>query len=140
MILLDFIENNDNWEELLYEKCVQVKYKDNLAIFNYNLNLGIEQGKEIDFTDPIVKVCRGIIVNLDNMDVVCFPFNKFGNYTEYYADDIDWKTARVQENRLRPCVRDTSGLVRCRVSSLWAGLQGAGAQEHGGHHRLALSR
>ena len=97
MILLDFIRDNDNWEELLYEKCIQVKYKGDLAIFNYNLNIGIEQGKEIDFTDPIVKVCRGIIVDLKNMKVVCFPFNKFGNYTEYYADDIDWKTARVQD-------------------------------------------
>jgi hypothetical protein len=97
MILLDFIKDNDNWEELLYDKCVQVKHKGDLAIFNYNLNLGIELGKEIDFTDPIVKVCRGTILDLKNMKVVCFPFNKFGNYTEYYADDIDWSTARVQQ-------------------------------------------
>ena len=97
MILIDFIKEHENWEELLNQKCIKVKRKDNLAIFNYELNMGIDLGVNIDFLDPIVKSCRGIIVDLDTMQVVCYPFDKFGNYTEYYADDIDWTTARVQD-------------------------------------------
>ncbi len=30
-------------------------------------------------------------------EIVCRGFDKFFNYSELYADDIDWKTARVQE-------------------------------------------
>ena len=97
MLLLSFIKNNSNWAELLKQKFIRIKYKGDLAIFNYDLNLAIEMGGNIDFTDPLVKECRGIIIDLKNMKVVCFPFNKFGNYTEYYADNIDWNTARVQE-------------------------------------------
>ena len=95
--LLDFISEHDNWEELLALKCVKVKRKDNLAIFNYELNMGIDLGINIDFLDPVVRECRGIIVDLDTNKIVCHPFDKFGNYTEYYADDIDWSTARVQD-------------------------------------------
>ena len=45
--LLDFISEHDNWEELLALKCVKVKRKDNLAIFNYELNMGIDLGINI---------------------------------------------------------------------------------------------
>ena len=34
---------------------------------------------------------------METLDVVCWPFRKFGNYNESYADKIDWDTARVQE-------------------------------------------
>lgn len=57
------------------------------------LNYGIES----DFTDPVVQEARGIIIDADVRDVVCWPFRKFGNYGESYADEIDWNTARVQE-------------------------------------------
>lgn len=50
-----------------------------------------------DFSDPIVKEARGIIINTDTLNVVCIGFNKFFNFTESYADSIDWSTARVQE-------------------------------------------
>jgi hypothetical protein len=46
----------------------------------------------------IVRECRGIILDeTDGYKPVCVPFFKFGNYGEPCADDIDWKTARVQE-------------------------------------------
>ena len=59
------------------------------AIFNYDIGC--------DFSNPIVQEARGIIINLETLDVVCWPFRKFGNYNESYADKIDWDTARVQE-------------------------------------------
>jgi RNA ligase len=48
--------------------------------------------------DELVNQCRGLILNAsDNWNVVAYPFNRFFNDGEFYADIIDWSTARVQE-------------------------------------------
>lgn len=60
-----------------------------LAVFNYGIGA--------DFTDPVVQEARGIIIDLIDIDVVCWPFRKFGKYDEPYADNIDWGSANVQE-------------------------------------------
>lgn len=80
---------HENWREILMEEGISIKEDDGLAILNY--------GILCDFTDPVVQEARGIIIDTDTMDVVCWPFRKFGNYGEGYADDIDWNSARVQE-------------------------------------------
>lgn len=96
--LIDFLnKNKDNYEEALGNKGILVRYKDDLILLVYNLNKAMDMGVRIDFFDPIVKECRGIILNKDTFDVVCYPFSKFGNYTESYADKIDWNSARIQE-------------------------------------------
>lgn len=84
-------ENPESWECICEEKNIKVKFADNLpyAIFNYQINA--------DFNDPVVQEARGIIIDINNLEVVCWPFRKFGNYSEPYADEIDWSTARVQE-------------------------------------------
>jgi hypothetical protein len=88
--LIEFINKNpSNWKELLEEKQVVVKNCGDLYIFNYSILA--------DFTDPYVREARGIIIDLKNMKVVCWPFTKFCNYGEKGADNIDWSTARVQE-------------------------------------------
>lgn len=88
MILVDLIRNNCNWEDILAEKRVAVKKKGDLAIFNYSAGA--------DFSDPLVRECRGVILDGDQ-NVVCRGFDKFGNYFEDYADNIDWNSARVQQ-------------------------------------------
>lgn len=60
-----------------------------LAIFNY--------GVGADFSNPIVQEARGIIIWLEECKVVCWPFRKFGNWSEPYADEINWEHAEVQE-------------------------------------------
>ena len=83
-------ENKENWEELLVNDFdLRIRKEGSLAIFNYSI-LG-------NFRDPIVQEARGIIIDLERLEVVCWPFRKFGNYTEGYADEIDWKSARVLE-------------------------------------------
>ena len=49
-----------------------------------------------DFNIEIVRECRGLIID-KNLNSVCVPFYKFGNYGEPYADNIDWATAKVEE-------------------------------------------
>lgn len=82
-------ENRDNWEELLSNMNIKVKKEGPLAIFNYSI--------EADFYNPIVQEARGIIINVDELEVVCWPFRKFGNFNEPYVDTIDWESARVLE-------------------------------------------
>ena len=53
---------------------------------------------ESDFSNPIVRLCRGIILDeANNWKPVCFGYRKFANYGESYADKIDWSNARVAE-------------------------------------------
>lgn len=80
---------DDNWKEMLAEKDIKVKGLGNLAIFNYDIFA--------DFSNPLVQEARGIIINTRTCDVAAWPFRKFGNSFESYADDIDWASARVQE-------------------------------------------
>ena len=88
-VICNFIKNNENWQELLESMNVKVKIEGSLAIFSYDIMA--------DFTNSVVQEARGIIIDLSTLDVVCWPFRKFGNHTESYADSIDWSTARVQE-------------------------------------------
>ncbi len=78
-----------DWKEVLADKHISVKESGKLAILNYEI--------VADFTDPVVQEARGIIIDTETLDVVCWPFRKFGNFGEGYVDDIDWDTARVQE-------------------------------------------
>ena len=82
-------EHPNTWEQDFADLNIKVKQENNLAIFNY--------GIDCDFSNPIVQEARGIIIDTNVLTVTCFPFRKFGNHGESYADTIDWSTARVQE-------------------------------------------
>ena len=99
-LICNFIkENQENWKELLAEKHINIGYDSDLfhgedfIILTYNM-------LESDFYDPIVQEARGIIIDISditNPTVVAWPFRKFANYHESYADKIDWSSARIQE-------------------------------------------
>ena len=53
---------------------------------------------ESDLRIPLVQECRGLVLDIeDNFKVVCRGFDKFFNYGEPEAAEIDWSTAKVQE-------------------------------------------
>lgn len=90
--LLDFIRANPDWERIIQAPpyCIKVSWSADYALFKYNqLNS--------DFSSPIVQGCRGVIIKFPEVKVVCAPFDKFFNYGEEHAAQIDWSTARVQE-------------------------------------------
>lgn len=63
----------------------------NLVLFKYNQIAS-------DFNNPMVRECRGVILDENNgWAVVSRAFDKFGNHGEGYCPEIDWTTARVQE-------------------------------------------
>lgn len=83
-------EHPEDWEALLSKQyCLRIKRDGSLAIFNYEI--------VADFYDPIVQEARGIILDVERLEVVCWPFRKFGNHSEGYVDTIDWASARVLE-------------------------------------------
>ena len=83
-------ENPTSWRKLLNDELnINVKEEPPFAIFNY--------APDCDFSNPIVQEARGIIIDLSNLEVVCWPFRKFMNYENDCADKIDWKTAHIQE-------------------------------------------
>ncbi len=90
-LLCNFIsEHPDDFEKLLTEDYfIKVKRDGAYAIFVYDLGC--------DFSLPLVQEARGIIIDVETREVVCWPFRKFGNHNESYADKIDWSTARVLE-------------------------------------------
>jgi RNA ligase len=47
--------------------------------------------------EPIVRQCRGMVVDMAARRVLAWPYDKFWNMGEPLADAIDWSTAIVQE-------------------------------------------
>lgn len=91
--LQEFIIKNPNWRTKLAEApyFITIKEEDELVMFSYNLIKGS------DFTNPIVRECRGIILEKGSWNVVCRGFDKFGNYGEPYVPQIIWNAAIVTE-------------------------------------------
>ncbi|MBQ8749095.1 MAG: hypothetical protein IJZ29_01310 [Clostridia bacterium] len=89
--VLQFINENDNWKEILSASpyCLKIKQDGEYTLLKYDQVFS-------DLNLEIVRECRGLILD-KNLDVVCLPFFKFGNYGESYASEIDWESARVQE-------------------------------------------
>lgn len=105
--LLNVLAQN-NWQQLLEAKprCINIKqcpYKDVSGNLLYpELYMLSYDGIESDFSDPVVRCCRGSIVSFadsTNPQVVCQTFLKFGNFGESYCPEIDWSTAKVQDKR-----------------------------------------
>jgi hypothetical protein len=97
MKVLDFIRSNEYWEEALAAPpyCIKAVHDEDYVLLKYNQ-------LESDFNNDIVRECRGCIMRIpqgrhDWADVVCYPFDKFGNYGESYAPAINWHDAVVLE-------------------------------------------
>lgn len=89
-IICRYINSHKNtWQEDFANIGIKVKNFEDLYIFNYDITC--------DFSNPLCRAARGVIINMTNLSVVCVGFDKFFNFTESYVDSIDWNTARVQE-------------------------------------------
>ena len=91
MELLNFLNTYpDNWRNLLSRDPYNIEIKDDgeYSILKYNMITS-------DMNLKVVKECRGTIVKKNpdgSYKIVCYPFRKFANYGESYADTnlIDW--------------------------------------------------
>ena len=92
-LICKLIAEDKNWKETLSNLKIRVKESLPLAIFNYDI--------EADFTNPIVREARGIIIDISSLEVVCWPFTKFCNLHEEGAkldlENFDWDSCRCLE-------------------------------------------
>jgi len=95
--LVDFIlKHGTDWETRLADAPYHIKVSRD-EMFGRRLVMFKYSQFDSDFNDPLVRECRGLILDEDTFEVVSHAFDKFGNYGESYCPDIDWKTARVAE-------------------------------------------
>ena len=89
--VIEYIKNNPNWREILSNTPYNITIKDDgdFTLLKYSQI-------DSDFNNEVVRECRGLIID-KNLNPVCVPFYKFGNYGEPYVDNIDWTTAKVEE-------------------------------------------
>lgn len=85
--------NSKNWRAELNKNGVKVQERDGYILVKYVLG-------ETDFSKEWALECRGhILKQKENGEwvFVCRPFDKFFNYGEVYASEIDWRNASVLE-------------------------------------------
>lgn len=88
-----FISEHSNWEELLTSDPynLRIQRKDNYILLKYSQI-------DSDFSNDIVKECRGIIFEDGYWEIpICHSFDKFFNYGEPNVAEIDWSNAKVSE-------------------------------------------
>ena len=91
----NFIRTHQNWIDDIQKEPYNIKVSrsGNFVLLKYDqLNSNMSK--------PLCQVCRGIILEEvfdDIWNPVCYPFNKFFNYGESEAAEIDWRTAIVRE-------------------------------------------
>lgn len=93
MELINFIKKNPDWEIKLTTDPynLKIRKKDQFVLFYYNQ-------LSSDFTNEIVKECRGVILDSTDWTVVRYAFKKFFNAEEPNCDvKIDWESAVVSE-------------------------------------------
>ena len=92
--LLKLIKAFPNWKEILSKEpfFIDIKQEGDLYLFKY-------QQLNSDFSIKAVQESRGCIIEIkgNTARYVCRPFDKFFNYGEEQAAEIDWKTARITE-------------------------------------------
>lgn len=92
-IIGEYCATHANWEQDLAAApyYLKIKYDGPYVMFSYNQLAS-------DFNIELVREARGIIFRKGEWKKpVCWAFNKFGNYGESYAPEIDWSTAMVTE-------------------------------------------
>jgi hypothetical protein len=98
--LTNFIKKNiTNFQEELAKPPYAVKTKQhpektNLYMFKYSQF-------ESDFTNPVVRCCRGSVYDIQGtVKPLLMPFFKFANYGEAGADPIDWNNGLYVREKL----------------------------------------
>lgn len=90
--LIKFIKENKNWKDLLQQDpySIIIDETGDHILLKYN------QIKS-KFKHEIVQECRGCIIDKNTLEFVCRPFDKFFNYGESLAHELDLNSIKIQE-------------------------------------------
>lgn len=89
---IKFIKENNNWKDLLARPPYSLLIKEDSHFYLLKYNQ-----LESDFSNEIVKECRGLIVDKNTLEPIALSFKKFWEVENELANDIDWSSAKVQE-------------------------------------------
>ena len=92
----EFIRDHKDWRDIIVKEPYFIGISEK-TMFGRNMVLLKYNQRESDFTQDIVRECRGLILDADTNEVICHPFEKFFNLGEQCASEIDWSTAFVSE-------------------------------------------
>lgn len=85
-----------SWVSILNDKPYCIRIFENVDTAGHKFSVFNYSGKS-DFSLPIVREARGIIIDTENLEVLCWPFSRFLDYDDPNAATIDWNTAKVTE-------------------------------------------
>lgn len=80
-----FIKHNKDWEEKLSKPPFCLKITRDLGVIGFMYNHITS-----DFSELYVREARGLWLYENTFEVACHSFDKFFNYKEPYADNINW--------------------------------------------------
>ena len=87
-------QHNDDWEEILGKEPYCLKWHrwgDGFISFKYRQECS-------DFSIPLVREARGCVFKEGGVwSCICRGFDKFFNYGEELASDVEWESSRVME-------------------------------------------
>lgn len=90
------LEHKDSYQDILSKPPYSIEVKTD-SMYGLDLVSFKYSQFDSDFGQPFIKLCRGLILDANTFDTVSFPFVKFHNAAEQYADKIDWKDCCVEE-------------------------------------------
>jgi len=85
-----YLRSGKTLEQLEEDFKIEFRFNDSKISFNYNQI-------ESPMGERICQECRGLILRKGTWDIVAYPFDKFFNYEEGFAAEINWKSAVYQE-------------------------------------------
>lgn len=87
-LIKEYFESGKNLEDLKNELGISSNSFDDLIVLNYSQ---IDSPK----TDPLVRMCRGIVIEKDTWNIVHYPFYRFYNFEEVVEErkKFNWDNA-----------------------------------------------
>lgn len=89
-LIKEYIESGKTFENLKEEYGISANYFEDLVCLTYSQ---IDSPK----AEPIVRQCRGIIIDKNTLDIVHYPFYRFFNFEEMVEENINWNNVVALE-------------------------------------------
>lgn len=108
-----FIEQDREWEKTLSAPPYSLRVSRD-RLFGRNLVMLKYDQTCSDFSIALVREARGLVLDEDTLEPVSYAFDKFMNWGEPLADEIDWGTAAVTQKldgSIIKAVRTDGGLM-----------------------------
>jgi T4 RnlA family RNA ligase len=92
--LINFIKSHKDWQTRLAQKpySIRIKKDENAPLYMFTYSM-----IDTKWDDPLALACRGSILRIENDEIepVCWPFNKFFNLGEAACANIEWESSKV---------------------------------------------